>query len=73
MQELTKSCADHINAFMNPRAILIDASSTEEAYFLKGMRDEITSAKSTLIELPHDAATHLSWINKLDSSALACE
>ncbi|KAI9171109.1 hypothetical protein HJFPF1_00589 [Paramyrothecium foliicola] len=60
----------HINSYMHPQAILLDSTSTEEVYFLAGFRDQVRSTKAALIELPDRPATRLSWLKKLDASAL---
>lgn len=55
---------------MHPQAIVIDSTEDEETYFLDGLRDQIRSMRSALIELPEHPETRLSWISKLDSGAL---
>ncbi|KAL7922313.1 hypothetical protein ACQKWADRAFT_320858 [Trichoderma austrokoningii] len=61
----------YINLYMHPQAIIIDSSSTEEGYFLSGIRDKIRDTAATLIELSENAAQRIPWFSKLDSSALA--
>ncbi|POR35925.1 Uncharacterized protein TPAR_03878 [Tolypocladium paradoxum] len=61
----------HINTYMHPQAILVDSTGAEEKYFLRGMRDQVKTTKAALIELPERAGSRLSWMTKLDSSALA--
>ncbi|KAM0261697.1 hypothetical protein ACHAQJ_002149 [Trichoderma viride] len=61
----------YINLYMHPQAIIIDSSTTEESYFLSGIRDEIRSTESALIELPERPGQRFSWLSKLDASALA--
>lgn len=56
---------------MHPQAVIVDASATEESYFLSGLRDEIRDTASTLIELPERPGKRFSWMSKLDASALA--
>lgn len=62
---------DHINTYMHPQAILVDSTGDEEEYFLRGMRDQVKTTKAALIELPAKPGSRLSWMTKLDSSALA--
>jgi hypothetical protein len=62
---------DYINLYMHPQAVIIDSSTTEEPYFLSGIRDEIRGTESTLIELPERPGQQFSWMSKLDASALA--
>lgn len=61
----------HVNNYMHPQAMFIDATPKEESYFLSGFRDQARSMKSAIVELPERAPTRLSWISKLDSAALA--
>lgn len=56
---------------MHPQAVLIDGTDSEDNYFLRGMRDELRTKRFTLIELPAQASTRLSWLRKLDTLALA--
>jgi hypothetical protein len=60
-----------MGAYMHPQAIIIDSSSTEEKYFLSGVRDEIQAMQAALIELPERPGNRFSWLSKLDASALA--
>ncbi|RFU74523.1 glycosyltransferase 2 [Trichoderma arundinaceum] len=66
-----QSLLDYINIYMHPQAIVVDTSTTEENYFLSGLRDEVRATESTLIELPERSGKRLSWFSKLDASALA--
>ncbi|KAI5463440.1 hypothetical protein BGZ63DRAFT_484269 [Mariannaea sp. PMI_226] len=61
----------HISTFMHPQAIIVDSSGLEEGYFLRGFRDQVRGTAATLIELPQNPTPRLSWITKLDASALA--
>lgn len=56
---------------MHPQAVIIDGTNTEDDYFHRGVRDQVRSTAATLIELPEQAATRLSWIRKLDTHALS--
>lgn len=60
-----------MNLYMHPQAVIIDSSTAEEPYFLSGIRDEVRSTESTLIELPERSGKRFSWLSKLDASALA--
>lgn len=62
---------DHINNYMHPQAMIIDASGLEEDYFLTSMRKQAPDLSIPLIELPENSITQLGWISKLDSSSLA--
>lgn len=49
----------------------MDASDSEEDYFLSGIRRQAADSRIPLIELPENARSRLSWITQLDSSSLA--
>ncbi|PHH87257.1 hypothetical protein CDD83_9123 [Cordyceps sp. RAO-2017] len=59
-----------IHRFMHPQAILVDSTGAEEGYFLRGVRDLSKRTQAALIELPERPETRLSWLTKLDASAL---
>lgn len=61
----------HINQYMHPQAIIVDGTDTEEGTFLNGFQDQVRTTRAALIELPERAHTRLSWITKLDASALS--
>ncbi|KAI1762905.1 hypothetical protein GGR53DRAFT_395880 [Hypoxylon sp. FL1150] len=60
----------HIFNYMHPQAILVDGSSDEEPFFLRGAQQHSNAKKDTLIELPRKATKRLMWLTKLDSQAL---
>ncbi|KAH8879659.1 hypothetical protein GQ53DRAFT_755739 [Thozetella sp. PMI_491] len=61
----------HINIYMHPQAVLIDGSSTEERFFINGLREEAKLLEVPLIEVPKDGLLQLGWMSKLDSAALS--
>ncbi|KAL2153283.1 hypothetical protein VTH82DRAFT_4438 [Thermothelomyces myriococcoides] len=61
----------HIHKYMHPQAVIVDASDSEEDYFLSGIRRQAADSRIPLIELPENARSRLSWITQLDSSSLA--
>ncbi|KAF1737628.1 hypothetical protein CRV24_003250 [Beauveria bassiana] len=63
---------DFLATFVKPLAVIVDGSSTEDRSFLDGIKDQMVDApRTTLIELPARAQSRLSWISKLDATALA--
>ncbi|TGJ81597.1 hypothetical protein E0Z10_g7177 [Xylaria hypoxylon] len=60
----------HLQVYMHPQAIIIDASNDDEAFFTRGIKQHVKISKTTLIELPRLASKSLSWITRLDSAAL---
>lgn len=63
--------ADHINTYMHPQAVIIDATEREDEAFVSGFQDQIRGTGASLIELPDRANVRFSWLTKLDASALA--
>lgn len=61
----------HLNYYMHPQAVLVDASDSESALFLEAMRVQVRAMKVAMIELPEGGPSKLAWINKLDSASLA--
>ena len=61
---------DHIHMYMHPQAVIIDASSDEEAFLGRGAQQHVKATGSTLIELPRNSGKTLEWMTKLDSAAL---
>ncbi|CCC11822.1 hypothetical protein SMACR_04803 [Sordaria macrospora] len=61
----------HIQTYMHPQAVLVDASGEEEEYFLPAARDQASEEGFPLIELPQGTQKRLAWIPKLDSASLA--
>lgn len=62
---------DHINNYLHPQAIVVDASSTEEPYFLEALRTKAKEIKTPVIDLPANSQKQLAYMTKLDSSSLS--
>lgn len=62
---------NHINAFVHPQAVLIDASGDEDDFLLSAFRTRANVLDRTLIELPKNIEQNLMWIVQLDSAALS--
>lgn len=61
----------HINNYLHPQAIVVDASSTEEPYFLEALRTKAKEIKTPVIDLPANSQKQLAYMTKLDSSSLS--
>ncbi|KAK3948451.1 hypothetical protein QBC32DRAFT_381371 [Pseudoneurospora amorphoporcata] len=61
----------HIQTYMHPQAVLVDASGEEEEYFLVAARAQASEEGFPVIELPEGAQKRLGWMTKLDSASLA--
>lgn len=58
---------------MHPQAVFVDGSDAEERSFVASVKQQAAkmSLQAPIIELPAHAEEHLSWITKLDASALS--
>lgn len=55
---------------MHPQAVIVDASATENDYFLRAIRMQARGMSVPVIDLPQDSQKHLAYMTKLDSSSL---
>jgi len=62
---------NHINSFVHPQAVLIDASGDEDNFLISAFRTRANAIDRTLIELPKNVEQNLMWIVQLDSAALS--
>jgi hypothetical protein len=60
----------HIQSMVHPQAAIIDDSSTEDAFFVKGMRNKTNKFDIPLIEVPKDRWENFMWITRLDAGSL---
>jgi hypothetical protein len=56
---------------MHPQALIVDASPTENDYFLRAIRVQARGMGLPVIDLPQNSQKHLAYITKLDSSSLS--
>jgi hypothetical protein len=56
---------------MRPQVAIVDGSNKEERFFIKVMKDKAATLGITLIELPENDPQSVTWMTKLDSSALS--
>ncbi|THY75114.1 hypothetical protein D6C86_04222 [Aureobasidium pullulans] len=61
----------HINTYMHPQAIIIDDSSVEDAFFIRGLRSKLANLATPLIEIPKGNYEDFLWMTRLDSGGLA--
>ncbi|KAK3400107.1 hypothetical protein B0T20DRAFT_434897 [Sordaria brevicollis] len=61
----------HIQVYMHPQAVLVDASGEEADYFLPAARAQASQEGFPVLELPEGAQKRLAWMTKLDSASLA--
>ena len=62
---------NHINNFMHPQVVIMDDSSVEDQFFVKGMRGKMTELDRPIIEIPQGKYDDFTWITRLDSTALS--
>jgi hypothetical protein len=71
MEVSCSAAFNHINTFVHPQAVFIDASGEEEMFFLRGLKDRASSLGRTVIEMPDGAEQNLMWTTLLDSASLS--
>ncbi|CAO2654601.1 Nn.00g113340.m01.CDS01 [Neocucurbitaria sp. VM-36] len=60
----------HIHSFLHPQAIIMDDASSEDAFFVRGMRNRTEKLEIPLIEVPKNKLEDLVWITRLDAGSL---
>ncbi|KAJ4368040.1 hypothetical protein N0V83_006395 [Neocucurbitaria cava] len=60
----------HIHTFLHPQAIIIDDSSSEDKFLVRGMRTKTEQLGTPLIEVPKNKLEDLAWITRLDAGSL---
>lgn len=70
MEVSSSAGLNHINNYMRPQAILVDASGEEEEFFLRAFRERANALGTALIELPKNAEQSLMWLTRLDYGSL---
>ena len=63
----------HMNEYVHPQAVIIDASGREERIFTEALREKLQDLGRTIIELPENAAESLMWLTRLDHGSLRGE
>lgn len=61
----------HINSFVHPQAVIVDASGDENDYLISAFKTRANALDITLIELPANVEQNLMWIVQLDSASLS--
>ncbi|KAF1839410.1 hypothetical protein BDW02DRAFT_563952 [Decorospora gaudefroyi] len=60
----------HINSFLHPQATFMDDSLSEDAFFVRGMRNKTKLLDMPLIEVPKDRLDDFMWVTRLDAGSL---
>lgn len=66
----SSAALNHINNYMHPQAVIIDASDDENDFFLRAFREKTNALDISLIELPKNAEQDLMWLTRLDHASL---
>ncbi|EOA87071.1 uncharacterized protein SETTUDRAFT_89589 [Exserohilum turcica Et28A] len=69
-ESAVKGAMAHINSFLHPQAAIIDDSSSENAFFVRGMTSKTDALQMALIQVPKDKLQDLTWVTRLDSASL---
>ncbi len=68
---LLTNVLDHIHLYMHPQVMIVDGSSSEEAFFTEAVWKQSRDLQIPLIEIPHNGAKKLGYLAKLDSASLS--
>ncbi|KAI9662689.1 MAG: hypothetical protein M1831_002732 [Alyxoria varia] len=60
----------HCEEFMHPQAVITGTGEHKDHFFTKAMRRKTKDLHQTLIELPRNKLQSLSWVTRLEASAL---
>lgn len=60
----------HIEKYLHPQALLVDGSTSEDGFLVRGMRNKTGVLDIALIEVPKNKVDDLSWMNRLDAGSL---
>ena len=61
---------NHMYRFLHPQAAIIYDPTSEDGFFVKGMRSKTGKMGLSLIEVPKDRIEELMWITRLDAGSL---
>lgn len=60
----------HIHSFLHPQVAIMDDSLSEDAFFVRGMRNKTEALAMPLIEVPKDKWEDYMWMTRLDAGSL---
>ncbi|KAH3963346.1 hypothetical protein HBI56_173310 [Parastagonospora nodorum] len=60
----------HIQSMVHPQVAIMDDSTSEEGFFVQGMRNKTNKLGIPLIELPKDKWENFMWMTRLDTGSL---
>lgn len=65
-----QSAIAHIHSFLHPQVAIMDDLLSEDAFFVKGIRNKTEALAIPLIEVPKDKCEDYMWITRLDAGSL---
>ena len=65
-----KSALSHIQSFLHPQVAVMDDSLSEDAFFVRGIRNKTDLLGMPLIEVPKDKWEDYMWMTRLDAGSL---
>ncbi|KAI9694156.1 MAG: hypothetical protein M1822_003427 [Bathelium mastoideum] len=71
MSASVSAALNHINSYMHPQVIFIDASDDEDGYFSKAVTTKGNSLEISIIPIPDGKLEDFLWAARLDSGSLS--
>lgn len=65
-----QSAIAHIQSFLHPQVAIMDDALSEDAFFVKGIRNRTEAFAMPLIEIPKDKGEDYMWMARLDAWSL---
>ena len=65
-----QSAIAHIHNFLHPQVAIMDDSLSEDAFFVKGIRNKTEALAMPLIEVPKGKCEDYIWMTRLDAASL---
>ncbi|KAF2626762.1 hypothetical protein BU25DRAFT_411296 [Macroventuria anomochaeta] len=65
-----QSALTHIQSFLHPQVAIMDDALSEDAFFVKGIRNKTETLGMPLIEVPRDKWEDYMWMTRLDAGSL---
>ncbi|KAF9694599.1 hypothetical protein EKO04_007273 [Ascochyta lentis] len=65
-----QSALSHIHSFLHPQVAIMDDALSEDAFFVRGMRNKTEALAMPLIEVPKDRWEDYMWMTRLDAGSL---
>ena len=69
-EQVAQSALSHIQNFLHPQVAIMDDATSEDAFFVAGMRNKTETLDIPLIEVPKGKWEEYMWMTRLDAGSL---